>query len=99
MNDVPPWFACLGDEDRQFLKRFVLLSGSLKDLATEYGVSYPTIRSRLDRVIASVQAAEQAAADDFERLLRVKVTQGALSATDARSLLQAHRACRTTKGD
>src|SRR5262249_19886348 len=45
---IPDWLAALEEEDWQFLRRFVLASGSLKDLAAEYGVSYPTIRARLD---------------------------------------------------
>ena len=42
--DIPAWLVHLEDEDRQFIKRLVLASGSLKQLAAEYGVSYPTIR-------------------------------------------------------
>ena len=38
------WINVLSDEDLSFLKRFVLASGSLKDLAAAYGVTYPTIR-------------------------------------------------------
>ena len=40
----PPWMADLDDEDVSFIKRFVLASGSLKEIASEYGVSYPTVR-------------------------------------------------------
>ena len=54
----PAWLAHLGEEDFHFLRRFLLCSGSLKDLAAEYGVSYPTVRGRLDRFIAKVRAAE-----------------------------------------
>lgn len=38
-------------EDLDIIVELVLKSGSLKDLATAYGVTYPTIRLRLDRVI------------------------------------------------
>ena len=54
----PAWIEAMEVEDLEFLRRFLLSSGSLKDLAGEYQVSYPTIRSRLDRLIAKVQAAE-----------------------------------------
>ena len=38
------WMDFLEDEDLAFIKRFILFSGSLKDLADAYNVSYPTLR-------------------------------------------------------
>ncbi|MSQ94547.1 MAG: DUF2089 family protein [Gemmataceae bacterium] len=52
MIDHRDWIDLLEDEDVAFLKRFVLASGSLKELAEAYGLSYPTVRLRLDRLIA-----------------------------------------------
>jgi hypothetical protein len=89
---LPPWLAELGDEDLQFLRRFVLVSGSLKAIAEEYGVSYPTVRARLDRLIAKIEAAsEPRISDPFQRKLRVLVADGQLGAALARELLEAHR--------
>jgi hypothetical protein len=83
----------LDDEDVQFLRRFLLASGSLKDVAAEYGVSYPTVRARLDRLIAKVQAAEEPRIQDpFERKLRLLVADLKLPAYLAKELLEAHRA-------
>ena len=45
--ELPP-LARLSAEEQTLVAHLVLLSGSLKDLAKEYGVSYPTIRNRLD---------------------------------------------------
>jgi hypothetical protein len=47
----------LPTEDLDLITELVLQSGSLKDLAAAYGVSYPTIRARLDRVIERLQFA------------------------------------------
>ena len=44
-----------GRSDREFVLRLVLASGSLKDLAKHYGVSYPTIRTRLDKLIERLE--------------------------------------------
>jgi hypothetical protein len=89
---VPPWLSGLDDDDWQFLKRFVLSSGSLKAMAEAYGISYPTVRARLDRLIAKVQAAEDMkVSDPFERKLRILVADGQVAATLARELLQVHR--------
>ncbi len=86
------WVEMLDVEDFQFLRRFLLASGSLKAVAEEYGVSYPTVRARLDRLIAKVRATEDPKAGDvFERKLRVLVADGGISATMAKDLLKAHR--------
>lgn len=42
-------------EHQRFIEMFVISSGSLKDIATHAGVSYPTVRSRLDKVIAALR--------------------------------------------
>jgi hypothetical protein len=88
----PGWIEVLEPDDAQFLKRFLLASGSLKALAQEYDVSYPTIRARLDRLIAKVKAAEDPRVNDpFERKLRLMVADAKLSPAVARELLAAHR--------
>ena len=94
MKDArPAWWNALDEEDLQFLKRFVLSSGSLKALCDEYGISYPTLRARLDRLIAKVQAAEDPKlVDSFQRKLYVLVADGKLPAALARELWKAHLA-------
>lgn len=41
MNIVPDWMNNLEDEDIVFIKKFILASGSLKEIASEYNVTYP----------------------------------------------------------
>ena len=90
-RQLPGWLAELDHEDLMFLRRFVLASGSLKDLAAEYGVSYRTVRARLDRLIARVRAAEDPqAADPLGRRLRVLVAEGRISPALARELRDLH---------
>jgi hypothetical protein len=43
-------------EHQRFIEMFVLAGGSLTEIAEQVGVSYPTIRSRLDKVIESLRA-------------------------------------------
>lgn len=91
-RELPYWMKALEEEDLHFIRRFVLASGSLKALAAEYGVSYPTLRNRLDRMIAKIAAAEEAFPEDpFQRHLRVLVAGGQLDPEVARRLLQVHR--------
>lgn len=44
---LPDWMSGLEEEDLAFIKRFILASGSLKEMAAQYGVTYPTVRLRL----------------------------------------------------
>jgi len=86
------WLDYLSDEDLSFVKRFILCSGSLKDLAGTYGISYPTIRLRLDRLIAKIQVVEdQQVVSPFEKLLRAQFAEGSISPTVFQQLLAAHR--------
>ena len=90
--DTPPWLAALDDQDLAFLKRFLLASGSLKDLAKTYAVSYPTIRVRLDRLIEKVNLhdAPPAELSPFERHLRTLLADGRLDHTTFKTILKAH---------
>jgi hypothetical protein len=87
----PAWLAELSEEDLQFVRRFIVSSGSLKDLAVAYSVSYPTVRARLDRLIAKVTAAEASKTlDPFDRKIQLLVADGKLPVDLAKSLLAAH---------
>lgn len=90
---IPAWLEALSDEDLQFLQRLLLSSGSLKALAVEYGVSYPTVRARLDRLIEKVKAAADPRTNDpFVRKLRVLVADGRIPSAVAKELLAVYRA-------
>ena len=86
------WIKQLEEEDLMFLKRFVLASGSLKELADAYGISYPTVRLRLDRLIEKIKILDdQGITSAFERLLRVQYAEGKISIETMKALLAAHR--------
>ena len=85
------WIDYLSPEDLAFLKRFVLASGTLKQLAQEYGISYPTIRLRLDRLIEKVRLIdEHTSISPFELRLRMAYADGRLDDETFRLLLEAH---------
>ncbi len=86
------WVDFLKEEDLAFIKRFILFSGSLKDLANAYGVSYPTLRLRLDRLIEKIKILDnQKIEDRFERLLRAQFADGKLDSSTFRQLLSAYQ--------
>jgi hypothetical protein len=86
------WIDLLSEEDVAFMKRFLLTSGSLKELAAAYGVTYPTVRLRLDRLIEKVKVIDsQDRADDYERLLRGLFAEGRLDESSFRLLLNTYQ--------
>ena len=46
MNNIPKWLENLDDEDINFIKKFILSSGSLKEIAGIYNFTYQTISSK-----------------------------------------------------
>ncbi len=86
------WVEQLSDEDLAFLKRFLLTSGTLKDLAKQYGISYPTVRLRLDRLIEKVKLLdERETRGRFELKLRSLYADGRLDEGTFRDVLRAYR--------
>jgi hypothetical protein len=79
--------AVLPREDLDLITELVLCSGSLKELAAGYGVSYPTVRLRLDRVIDRLKAAMKGEKPDpLNEMLARLVERGELTASGARAI-------------
>ena len=90
-NKRKTWMDDLEEEDLAFIKRFILASGSLKETAQSYNVSYPTVRLRLDRLIAKIKVLEESATTSrFERTLRASYAEGKLDPATFRFLLEAY---------
>lgn len=88
---MPVWMAELEDEDLTFIKKFLLASGSLKEVAALYGVSYPTVRLRLDRLIQKIQLTENAEADPYISLVKRLAVDDKLDFDTAKILITAYR--------
>ena len=67
---VPDWMSNLEDEDVEFIKKFVLSSGSLKEMAKEYEVTYPTVRLRLDKLIQKVEIEDKIEENSYISLIK-----------------------------
>ena len=91
MDALPSWMAGLEEEDAAFIKKFVLASGSLKEMAGLYGVSYPTVRLRLDRLIQKIQLTEKAEADPYVALVKRLAVDDRLDVDTAKLLLSEYR--------
>ena len=85
------WINGLSEDDLAFVKRFILASGSLKELAKAYSISYPTVRLRLDRLIEKVRILDDhQITTEFERLLRVLYAEGKVDMNTFTRILAAH---------
>ncbi len=69
-NKLPEWLTNLDDEEINFIKQFILASGSLKKIAQQYDVSYPTVRLRLDRLIQKIQITDNKKEEPFVTLIK-----------------------------
>ena len=88
-NIIPEWVKGLTEEDWQFIKRLLLASGSLKDVAEQYGISYPTVRIKLNRLIEKVQILDsKKPKTKFHQKLQLLVAEGKLELAVAKTLLK-----------
>ena len=91
IETLPDWLAALDEEDLGFIRKFVLSSGSLKEMAKLYGVTYPTVRLRLDRLIQKIQLGENAAADPYVTLVKRLAMNDKLDFDTAKLLISEYR--------
>jgi len=88
-NSMPKWLTDLTEEDLHFIKRFLLASGSLKELAGQYGISYPTVRARLDRLIEKINILEnEKDKSPFHKDVKIMVLEGKLDIATAKKLIR-----------
>ncbi len=73
--------------DLEFVMRFVRASGSLKDVAAQYGQSYPTIRNRLNQIITQLGDSTQRRAEKRQAILDA-IAKGTLSVAAAEQQLK-----------
>ena len=88
---VPEWMRNLEEEDVVFLKKFVLASGSLKEIASQYGVTYPTVRLRLDRLIQKIKMEENQQEHPYILLIKRMAVNGKMDFETAKILIQEYR--------
>ena len=96
---LPDWMAGLEEEDVAFIKKFILASGSLKEMAGQYGVTYPTVRLRLDRLIQKIRMVEDTAADPYIAVIKRLAMNEKLDLDTAKVLLAEYKKTRTMKED
>lgn len=82
------WFLTLDQADQEFVKQFVHASGSLKQLAKVYQVSYPTVRMRLNKIIQKIDLIEQNDTSTFETKIMQLVIDEKISLDLAKQIIE-----------
>jgi hypothetical protein len=77
----------LTPEQQDLAVKFILTSGNLKELATQEGVSYPTIRTRIDRLMEVLRGNKKEESDRRAAILDA-VEEKKISADEAARLLK-----------
>ncbi|HOM71955.1 MAG TPA: DUF2089 domain-containing protein [Armatimonadota bacterium] len=84
--DLPP-LANLSTDDQVFVAAFIRSHGSIKQMEQLFGVSYPTIKNRLNRIgeqLSFVDVAPVPPADDVLR----RLDRGEISVDEALDILK-----------
>lgn len=77
----------LSEKQQSFIELFVLSSGSLKEMAEILGVTYPTVRTRLDEIIEALKK-EMKEKEDYKKELLEKVEQGKIAPEKAAEIIK-----------
>ncbi|WP_407673327.1 DUF2089 family protein [Paenibacillus silvisoli] len=90
----------MNDEQLKFVEVFLKVRGNIREMEKELGISYPTVRNRLDHIVESLgfqthrtdePAAIQPPQEDTHRKNILKqLDEGALSVEEALKLIQAN---------
>lgn len=82
-----PDLARLPAEDQVFVAAFVRSHGSIKEMEQVFGVSYPTVKGRLNRIAAALQFVETEAAPSRTEIL-ARLETGEITADQAIAMLE-----------
>lgn len=93
---MPKWLQNLDKEDLVFIKRFLLASGSLKEVARQYDVTYPTVRTRLNKLIEKIKLSDNDEDDAYISLIKRLVIDEQLEFDGAKILIDEYK---KMKGD
>ena len=78
---LPP-LANLSSEDQVFVMAFVRCSGSIKEMEEMFGISYPTVKNRINRIAEQLKFVEVVKITPQEEIIE-ELERGEISAEDA----------------
>jgi hypothetical protein len=84
--ELPP-LARLSDEDQVFVAHFIRTHGSIKEMEQAFGVSYPTIKARLNKISSQLQFVEVTPISKKEEIIS-QLERGEITAKEAAEKLR-----------
>lgn len=94
-EDVSAWILALDKESLEFIRKFIINSGSLKEIAKIYDVSYPTVRARLDKLIQKIELNSKTEDVEFVTMIKNLVIDERLSLETAKLIIDKYKNERT----
>jgi len=91
IDKIPQWILALEQEDATFLKNFVITSGSLKEIAKRYDVSYPTVRLRLDKLIQKIEMSDQQEEEPFLTFIKGLAVDSRIDLETAKIIIEKYK--------
>jgi hypothetical protein len=88
---VPNWILSLDEEDVEFIKRFVMNSASLKEIAKIHEVSYPTVRIRLDRLIQKIKLNDDMDNEEFIQFIKKLSIDDRINLEEAKLIIEKYK--------
>lgn len=85
------WFNNLESNEKEFIRQLILQSGSLKELAKVYEISYPTIRLRLDRLISKIELYSAENKNPFVSSVMQMVIDNKISLDNANEIIEKYK--------
>lgn len=85
--DLPP-LTRLSDQDQVFVAHFIRTHGSIKEMEQAFGVSYPTIKARLNRIASLLQFVEITTPSANKEEVLSKLERGEITAKEAAEKLR-----------
>ena len=72
-------------------KELCLKSGSLKEIAKLYGVSYPTVRLRLDKLIQKIELSDQKEDEPFSTFIKGLAVDSRIDLETAKIIIEKYK--------
>src|SRR5699024_7132525 len=90
-DDVPEWIRALDKESLDFIRKFILTSGSLKEISKIYGVAYPTVRTKLDKIIKKIELNSKEEDVEFVSMIKNLVIDERISLEVAKLIIEKYK--------
>ncbi|GAB1779200.1 DUF2089 family protein [Priestia megaterium] len=90
-EEIPLWIMALDKESVEFIRKFILNSGSLKNMSTLYDVSYPTVRAKLDRLIKKIELHSKEEDVEFINMIKSFVIDERISLDVAKVIIEKYK--------